>query len=696
MGGVVRVGRVGRVGLVGLWLLLNPALLAQAPELPTEDVEPPPSHDFESRALDEALELVDEEVPAGFGDDPLAYQAFEALSAGRHVRARELTEGILRGDPESAIGHVLLGMILHRGEGNLPLALFHLKKGRQLFEERWGTEPGDDQPWFWHVASITELAFVAGEMGRHEEKLRYLDEREAVYQPEWPADRGWPLMRLRRYGEARRAAERGLQLTDQPDQVATAQTALCAIEAEQLHREASYVECQKAVELDREMESGGPTPYTNAAESALGMLRFDEAEKLILEGSRHFATGVVANPWLDLMLLYVTEGRIPEGLAAMREMFAWRNRQPAYVDEHNRAETDMAATIFLLAAGRPLEASRITGRTVDRPDRTGFTSAESEQMEAAAALLDRAANLQAAELAREEASWSPWWKAIGHRADAVALTLRAWSSGRRSAALLSSSRMLSSSLRPYLAGSMELSEWVEPELVAVVGPGVVAAALDAARASELLPGAEGYFLTFEAEAAWRQGRSQAALEKAREALAELPQSEVMLGARAAAVGAAAALDAGRRSDAFELFAGALQVDPGVVRRLGLGLPCRVEPTEGAMPAKAAALLRGSPRFDSSRDGFRIHVEGSDTGGTACLFGPQDERLACARVSARAGEDGEAVARRLAQELHAAAFAPRLDLTQADLRTLDGSPTAGGGRSAERLRTVLDDLVGDGG
>ena len=48
------------------------------------------------------------------------------------------------------------------------------------------------------------------------------------------------------------------------------------------------------------------------------------------------------------------------------------------------------------------------------------------------------------------------------------------------------------------------------------------------------------------------------------------------------------------------------------------------------------------------------------------------------------------------DFHAQAFAPRLDLTQADIRSLDGSPTAGGGRASERLRNVLSEMVAEDG
>ena len=65
------------------------------------------------------------------------------------------------------------------------------------------------------------------------------------------------------------------------------------------------------------------------------------------------------------------------------------------------------------------------------------------------------------------------------------------------------------------------------------------------------------------------------------------------------------------------------------------------------------------------------------------------------MTPRAGDDATEMGRRLARELHRVAFAPRMDLTQADLRSLDGSPVVAGEASDERVRLVLSELVGGG-
>lgn len=685
-GGWWRLACLGSAATLGLLLLAAPSAAQPEPQPEPEDVDDPFTGALEA--------VVADAMPPGFGSDPQVAAAWQALESNRYIRAREIAEHILAGDPDSIAGHTVLGYVQHRAEGNLPVALYHLERGRQLYEQRYGLAQGDEVPWRWHAVAMGELAFVSGEMGRHADKIRYLEERDELYQPPWPADRGWPLMRLRRYGEARQAVEEAFALGD-PGQIASARTALCAIEAEQQLREEGYEACLAAANAEREARRGGPTPFTNAAEASLGMLYIDQAESLLLEATERFVPGTVSNPWLDLMQLLLAQGRTPEALEALREMLKWRKRQPAFMDEQNRAETELASAIFLIVAGHPAEAARITARALDRPDRTGFTSSESEQMEAAAALVDHLAHRTKAELLAEEASWSSWRDAVRAQIAAQQARLRAWSSGRRAAALLADERVLLATLRPYLAGSVEIPEWIEPELCAVLGPGVVAAALEKARRLETLPEAEGYFVAYEAEVAYRQGRERDVLRLVDSALETLPPHEVKLRDRLSTVAARAAARAGLNQRSIELFDAAFQSDPGVIRRLGLSLPASFPEASGRLARTARKLLRRSPRFRDAGGGYQVVVEGDDTSGSASLLGPHRTRLAMAQVKARAGETTEDLARRLVAEFHTQAFAPRLDLTQADIKSLDGSPTAGGGRSSDRLRNVLTELIDEG-
>ena len=82
-----------------------------------------------------------------------------------------------------------------------------------------------------------------------------------------------------------------------------------------------------------------------------------------------------------------------------------------------------------------------------------------------------------------------------------------------------------------------------------------------------------------------------------------------------------------------------------------------------------------------------------TATSACLSSTGGTVVQCASVQPRAGEDAKALAQRLADEIHARAFAPRIDLSQTDVRSLDGSTGVGDARSSDKARSVLDELRG---
>ena len=107
--------------------------------------------------------------------------------------------------------------------------------------------------------------------------------------------------------------------------------------------------------------------------------------------------------------------------------------------------------------------------------------------------------------------------------------------------------------------------------------------------------------------------------------------------------------------------------------------------------KRGILRSGSPRLREEPGGFLVRIEAGDRQAAACLLSPRQAVLGCADVGLRAGESHDQLARRLAAQFHQRMFAPRVDLTQGDLRSLDGSTLAGGGRSAERLRVIVEGL-----
>ncbi len=673
---------------VGVLLaLLGAAAPSGAVEVePEPEVERPEERPDLRTPLDELVDhAMAGALPEGFSE-PEAFLALLSNEAGRHIRAREQAEALLERKPDSMPGHVVLGLALYRGEGNLGLARYQFRRALRLFQEQYG-EPTEGTPWSWQLIAYNGLADVNGDMGHDEEKLEVLAERDRYYGFQ-PVHRAWSLMRLGRYEEAVDAAEAALGRAEHPERVGDARTSLCGIAGELLERTLARDRCREAAESADESGVGNPVYFSNAAEAALGVLEFDAAERLYLRATRVPTYGTPANPWMELTRMYVAQGRSGEARDAMREMFARRASQPAMIDAQTRSAIDLTSAGFLLAAGRPQQAARIAARGVDRPDRQGSISFSAGARAAGAALMDRVANLTAAEQRWEEATWLPWKQAWQARLAALDHTLRAWWSGRRARGLLADERTLLHSVIPYAAGSVVVPEWLQPELVAVAGAGPIEAVLREAERVESVPGDAGYLLALRAEVAHQQGRREEAVERAQRALAELPRAEVLLRARVAARAGQDAMSAGRRSLALDLFDRALQGDPGVIRRLGIALPCVFEVEPGDLADRAGELLAGSPRLRDAGFGFRVRTRSAGEEVESCLFGPSGALHACARAEPETGETEDAQVRRLASEFHAAALAPRVDLTQADLDSLDGSTTTVGIRGTDRARELL--------
>ena len=613
-----------------------------------------------------------------------------AVWAQKFVSARTLADRALRANERSFRAHYLMGAAQHMGEGNLPKALFHLETAERLFIEAHGLRPErETSPWPVYHRTLRELVWVHGEMDLHEQKIRYVDALKERLDLDYEPLKAWPLMKLKRFNEARAIAKRAIEKDDRWYQ-AVGLTALCAVESEQKKRYEAYEACRAAAKPVLRKGLDGAIELSNAAAAAEEVFRFDEAERLYLESARRVPEGSV-NPWGRLVRLYVRQGRFAEALSAWREMRAYRGRRPgSYLDQQDQSEADLLGVEVMLMAGRAEEAERVTRRTVQRPDRQGTSSADAAQNEAGAAIIDRVAKLSAARALEEEASISTWWTGIRLRLRAWSLRFDAWMIGRRAAELLSDPERMKASLRPECPGSVEGPAWLDVEIVDLVGPGVALAALDQARVIERLPTeqAEMVFGVHEAEAHWRASDTESALRVAKETLALLPIFEVMLRARVAAIGADSARREGDYEEAQRLFRQVMDSDPGVLRRLGLQLPVRFSRVgDDPSVVRAVAMLSSSPRLREVEWGFELRVSDREI----TLLEDDGSQLVSARVPPGRNDSVEAAARRIARVVHRGLLVPDVDLTQADIRSLDGG-LGTGGKASERVKGLLDELL----
>lgn len=634
-------------------------------------------------------------------------EALRLYKADRPLAARTLADRILARSPDSVIGHYVLGSVLREAEGSLPRAMYHLGHARELYETRYGLNRPPQSPWEVHRDTLFAIQGLAGEMEEHEYQLQVLEFYDYQYDPDLLAEHAWPLLHLRRYNEARDFARRAIATNDGWQQ-SLGRNALCAIEGEARQRQAQHAACLDAFQNAQRRAQGASdtSPATapqvtvhayNAALAAWSVLRHDEVERLAVEGTRRLQF-TTANPWRLLVRLYVDEGKMAQAVDALREMQRWRVRQPAYLRDQDRAETDAAVATALLVAGEAEAGVRFVSRALERPDRRGLVSSNAEQALGAHALLRRALLRTQAELDLEKAVAAGLAERVASRARALARRLDAWPDDERVTSVLADERRLDSTLRFYLRGGIEpVAPWLVGDLIDVLGPGVIAVALAEVRREERAnPTMTPYYDALEAEVLLAQGEEPRALAMARRALDALPASEALLHARVAAVAAESARATGDEALAFGLYERALQKDPGTLRRLGLAIPARVAVQARGDAAEALGdALERSPRLRVGERGFRVTVTGDDRALRVCLASATGSDLGCADTRAERGESAEHLAARAAEQFHRTAFATRVGLSTQDLRSLDGSTTTNDAAAREQMNGALRDIAREG-
>ena len=638
----------------------------------------------------------------------LEQEALRLYNDDHPIAARAKAEAILRADPDSIVGNYVLGCVLREAEGSLPRAMFHLGHAREVYEGRYGTARVAGAPWQLHRDILFATQALAGELEEYAYQIEVLEFHDYLYDPDLLAEHAWPLVHLERLPEARDFAQRAIRTNDAWEQ-SLGRNALCAVEGAARARQAQYQACLDAYNhaTAAARAHSGPDPSNaphvavhayNAAQGALAVLRYDEAERMLVDGARRLEF-TTANPWRLLARVYLDTGRTVQAVDALRDMQRWRIRQPANLRDQDRAETDEAVATVLLVAGESEAGLRFIDRAIERPDRRGLVASDEEQALGAHALLRRALLRVDAELAAEEASVS----GLGARARGVAGSLASraegWPDAERVTNVLTDERRLVSTLQMYVRRGIEpVPSWLVGDLVTALGPGVVAVALrDARREEAAFPAIRPLHDALEAEVRLAQGDDAAALALAARTLDALPSPEVLLHARLALVAAEAAHSLGRDREAYGFYERALQKDPGTLRRMGLALPARVRVTAGGEAAdRAGTLLGRSPRLRSDDGGFEVTVGGGLDAVRICLRSPLGAQLGCADATRARGESSGALATRAVRAFHATAFATRVGLSTTDVRSLDGTTTADDAAAREQMNGVLHDIAGPGG
>jgi tetratricopeptide (TPR) repeat protein len=506
-------------------------------------------------------------------------------------------------------------------------------------------------------------------MDRREEQLAVIDRHDALYQPRLDHRRIWALMKLHRFDEAIRIANK-VALSSDIFRRISGFNGLIAIELERQRPEACFRAGKRGIQATG---SRSCILLHNTAEAAFAVFNFKEAERLALSALKAPFEDCPNSSYNHLASLYLLQGDLS------RAMEATRSARQQGIRRRYRQQFEMENTSWLhrllYVLGKFEKAHELGERRMRAPDRVGMTSL-SREVTRLAAIVEHHASLRAFQQAlRERASA----RTLGKRSRTW-LTLRrldqqAWVIRRRASRLVSGRpSLLVDIVRPYFTPVLP---WIAGDVIPLTGGGVVLQALKQARGKERLKKKTApYFNGLEGEVAYRSGDMRRALALGQKALARLPREEVLLRGRIAAWTADANRRLGRNEQAHTLLHQALQHFPTVLRIFGIRLPARVVGGTDPLSRQVARALLRSPLLDVMESGYTLRVTAQGKQVRICLEGHSGQRYACASKDLAKVEDEKQRVAQAVDLFHDKIFAPRIDLTQRDINSLDGSAVRG--------------------
>ena len=675
----------GRIRLGTAALLLGLAVLAPGSIKAQEPGEEPGSSEY---------------APASnpfLRGSPEEEEALKLLESYKLVKLRTAANDILKKNPKSFAGHYMLGFSLHNSEGDLPRAKFHLNQAKELFLSKY-PHPNRDQPWGWYERILLELIQVNAEMDQYQTQVDTIDDyielgKQITGQEplNMLASYAWPLMKLEREPEAREKLARASQAQDELTRTTYLNT-LGALEMEFGHPKASYKAFKQLVDdVQTNYWSQSCTYLRNLGEAAAGIGQFDEAERLYSEATRYFDTFTYSNPWFDLTFLYLSQARFPEAVDALKKTHEWRFAVQPFLAQQTWAQDQHATAELLLQLGETEKGLEIAENIVRRPDRQGGDSIQLDQKQAGTLLLYRSLLIAEAERLKESQTWVSgwdWWKTIFSRRELLA---KARLADVQLQALVTKNDRVAASLRPYYAPrTIIVSDWHRPDLVAIYGAGVATEALNEIYESkaESFEWEKPALEVIRAEIAYELGNNDEAIDILKADIPELSESRAVLRARAEARLTGMLFDEDRFEEAMEVGTRVFDTAPAMFRHLDISIPITIKTDGDPLSQEVANALGKSPRFHNDSRGFAVKIVKSGSSLIASLSTPKGSLLSEASAPLQDKERGEMTAAEdLTARFHQKAFAPRIDLSQKDINSLDGSTLTESRRSQKAKEAI---------
>lgn len=617
-------------------------------------------------------------------------KAYATLSEGNYIKARQQSEEILSEDPGSFMGnYVLSGVFLH-GEGNLLRGLQHHKLALQSFEAKFCVDaaiPATAELQKWHQQLIVELSEIYAELDDRPKQLSTLEHAESLYHSNLDSRKTWALMKMDRLQEARAMAEKYLSSSDEYSRT-VAYNDLIAIEDSEYRYMASYEIAKRGAEVSH---NNSCVILSNLARAAISLLRVPEATQALKQAKLATDLDCPSNPDSMLVRLSTQAGEYQKAISLAKAVRAEPPTKRMRVQTEKEQRAAFADLFFSM--GYVQKAYELMKTVVEAPDRQGYNSYSAEKyflsnMVPYSAMLstyiERLQEKRAVYRSLSPLSFSFFKELHAQNKVIGELELRLWKAQQTILFHALNPATLRGILVPYHMIDNPNYQFIFMDMLGTSTSELLLSVEEQSLTKEELAAISPNSLALRAYIAWRRHDSDA-LERIEQALAKLPKELKLFVMQLQLLKADILYKSNAKEEAYLIYHEVMDKFPAAFRIYKLGVPVYFDSSDEDDEI-AEALLR-SDRFvedDESLFGISITHEGVVQ---ICLVNKNGHRYQCSsRDEKDIGIEEEGILVRIADDFLQRVFTPRVDLTQSDINSLDGSPVRIGADQA------LDELM----
>ena len=620
--------------------------------------------------------------------DAQEQEVFQEVLNGHYITARGEAEKLLEKDPDSLGGLYTLGYVFWLGEGNHLRAMQYFKKLLDKFEARYCDPvtgiPSGGELQSWHQRIMNDLADVYSELDDRKKEIEVYERIASLYHTNLAMSAVWGLLKLDRFEEAEAISREALS---DSFWAGTAHNNLTAIaDARHMHQEA-YERSERSVAFSNEKSR---VVLLNHARSLALFLRLDEAVEFYLKSQRAPDHDSVSSPLVDLSGIYLLDGawqRSISSLAQGRKLPVKKNHV-IYTEMENR----MMTAEILYAMGFSERSWEFMKTVVEAPGRMSFNSILKEQMDLAVLVMFYAITADAIQRVDEALSaylvTEPFWlfkpdvrrRVRELRKDRNDKVRRLWSTNQKIFKQALEPKSIKSFLIPFYA----ISPLWECSVVDALGRETTEFFIKYEEG--LLNDNEReqmgtMFDVIRAYIAWRSGDLQDASAKISIALKALKPRMKLIESQLWLMEADVLDRTGDTKGSFALMEKVYQAFPAVFRHFDVPLPVEFDDSMKHSDIEAVKqayqILSKSDRFKVQEGApFHIMTEQMDKMIVIGLTSSMGGLYACSSADMKDYDghpDEVPHVAEIVNSFYHKAFSPKVDVSQAELNSLDGSP-----------------------